>query len=74
VLVAHSSGHAAALRAAEAESDRVSDVVVFGASKPSTPSNGVRTHYVTSGLPTPRAMLELPQLLRTIGIELLDAA
>jgi hypothetical protein len=49
-------------------------VAVFGASKPSTPSNGVRTHYVTSGLPTPRAMLELPQLLRTIGIELLDAA
>jgi hypothetical protein len=25
-------------------------------------------------LPTPHAMLELPQLLRTIGIELLEAA
>ena len=73
VLVAHSSGHAAALRAAEMQSDRVSDVVVFGASPPARPSNGVRTHYIASGLPTPHAMLELPQLLRTIGIELLEA-
>ena len=72
VLVAHSTGHATALRAAEAQHDRVSDVVVFGASAPAKPSNGVRTHYVTSGLPTPHAMLELPQLLRTIGIELLN--
>ena len=74
VLVAHSTGHAAALRAAEAQSDRISDVIVFGASQHAAPSNGVRTHYVTSGLPTPHAMLELPQLLRTIGIELLEAA
>jgi pimeloyl-ACP methyl ester carboxylesterase len=74
VLVAHSSGHAAALRAAEAESDRVSDVVVFGASPPSKPSNGLRMHYISSGLPTPHAMLELTQLLRTIGIELLETA
>jgi pimeloyl-ACP methyl ester carboxylesterase len=74
VLVAHSTGHAAALRAAESQSDRVSDVIVFGASQHAAPSNGVRTHYVTSGLPTPHAMLELPQLLRTIGIELLEAA
>jgi pimeloyl-ACP methyl ester carboxylesterase len=74
VLVAHSTGHTAALRAAESQSDRVSDVIVFGASQHASPSNGVRTHYVTSGLPTPHAMLELPQLLRTIGIELLGAA
>jgi pimeloyl-ACP methyl ester carboxylesterase len=73
VLVAHSSGHAAALRAAESASGRVSDVIVFGASPPAKPSNGVRTHYIASGLPTPHAMLELPQLLRTIGIELLEA-
>jgi pimeloyl-ACP methyl ester carboxylesterase len=73
VLVAHSSGHAAALRAAEVQMDRVSDVVVFGASTRSRPSNGVRTHFVSSGLPTLHAMLELPQLLRTIGIELLEA-
>ena len=72
VVVAHSSGHVAALRAAEAQKDRVSDVVVFGASARVMPSNGVRAHFVTSGLPTPRTMLELPQLLRTIGIELLE--
>jgi pimeloyl-ACP methyl ester carboxylesterase len=72
VVVAHSSGHVAALRAAEAQKDRVSDVVVFGASARVMPSNGVRTHFVTSGLPTPRTMLELPQLLRTIGVELLE--
>jgi pimeloyl-ACP methyl ester carboxylesterase len=72
VLVAHSSGHAAALRAAEAQKDRVSDVVVLGASARAIRSNGVRTHFVTSGLPTAHAMLELPQLLRTIGIELLE--
>jgi len=75
VLVAHSSGHAAALRAAETQHDRVSDVTVFGTSPPpSKPSNGVRKHYIAPGLPTPHAMLELPRLLRTIGIELLDAA
>jgi len=73
VLVAHSSGHAAALRAAETEKDRVSDVVVFGASPRSTPSSGIRTHYIASSLPTPHAMLELPQLLRNIDIELLEA-
>jgi pimeloyl-ACP methyl ester carboxylesterase len=73
VLVAHSSGQTAALRAAEAQQDRVSDVVVFGASSRSAPPNGVRTHYIASGLPTPHAMLELPQLLRTIDIELLGA-
>jgi len=73
VLVAHSTGHAAALRAAEIQQDRVSDVVVFGASPREAPSNGVRTHYIASGLPTPHAMLELPQLLRNIGIELLGA-
>jgi pimeloyl-ACP methyl ester carboxylesterase len=72
VLVAHSSGHVAALRAAEAQKDRVSDVVVFGASARVVPSNGVRTHFAISGWPTPHAMLELPQLLRTIGIELLE--
>lgn len=71
VLVAHSSGHPAALRAAEAASDRVSDVVVFGAPPTSKASNGVRTHYIPSSLPTPHAMLELPQLLGTIGIELI---
>ena len=73
VLIAHSSGLVAALRAAEAQKGRVSDVVVLGPSARVMRSNGVRTHFVTSGLPTPHAMLELPQLLRTIGIELLEA-
>jgi pimeloyl-ACP methyl ester carboxylesterase len=73
VVVTHSSGHVAALRAVEAQKDRVSDLVVFGASAGVMPSNGVRTHFVTSGLPTPHAMLKLPQLLRTIEIELLEA-
>jgi alpha-beta hydrolase superfamily lysophospholipase len=73
VVVTHSSGQVAALRAVEAQKDRVSDLVVFGASAGVMPSNGVRSHFVTSGLPTPHAMLELPQLLRTIEIELLEA-
>ena len=73
VLVAHSTGYAAALRAAETARDRVSDVVVFGVSARAMPSNRVRTHFVASGWPTPHAVLELPQLLRTIEIELLEA-
>jgi pimeloyl-ACP methyl ester carboxylesterase len=72
VLVAHSTGYAAALRAAETVKDRVSDVVVFGVSARVMPSNGLRTHFFASGLPTPHAMLELPRLLRAIGIELLE--
>jgi pimeloyl-ACP methyl ester carboxylesterase len=73
VLVAHSTGYIAALRAAETARDRVSDVVVFGISARVMPSNAVRAHFVGSGWPTPSAMLELPQLLRMIGIELLEA-
>jgi len=73
VLVAHSTGYTAALRAAEAVKDRVSDVVVFGISARAMPSNAIRTHFVGSGLLAPQAMLELPQVLRTIGIELLEA-
>ena len=71
VLVAHSSSHAAARRAAEAQMDRVSDVVVFGASSRSPPSNGVRTHYILNGLPLASNVVELVRLLRTIGIELI---
>jgi pimeloyl-ACP methyl ester carboxylesterase len=71
VLVTHSSGYATALRAAETQLDRVSDVVVFGASPRSTPSNGVRTHYILNGLPLPSGIMELARLLRTIGIELI---
>ena len=74
MLVAHSTGQAAALRAAELQSDRVSDAGGVRRIALCETINGVRTHYVTSGLPTPHAMLELPQLLRTIGIELLEAA
>ena len=69
ILVAHSSGMTRALRAAAAHRDSISDVVIFDAShRPHT--DGLRVHYVSSGWPLLHGMVELPRLLRSIGIEL----
>ena len=69
ILVAHSSGMTRALRAAAAHRDSISDVVIFDASH-RTHIDGLRVHYVSSGWPLLHGMVELPRLLRSIGIEL----
>ena len=69
ILIAHSSGMTRALRAAAAHRDSISDVIIFDAShRPHT--DGLRVHYVSSGWPLLHGMVELPRLLRSIGIEL----
>lgn len=71
VLITHSSGMDQALRAAHMHRERISDVVVFGAPhRPDT--EGLRTHFVSSGWSTFPGIIELPQLLRSIGIELIE--
>jgi pimeloyl-ACP methyl ester carboxylesterase len=72
VLVTHSSGASLASRVAELQKERVSDVVVFDPlHRPKMP-RGVRNHSISSGWSALQAVAELPRLLRTIGIELLD--
>jgi pimeloyl-ACP methyl ester carboxylesterase len=69
VLITHSSGMTRALRAAAAHQHSISDVIVFDA--PHKPqSDGLRVHFVSSGWPLLHGMVELPRLLRSIGIEL----
>jgi pimeloyl-ACP methyl ester carboxylesterase len=72
VLLAHSSSLPLALRVAEDRKERVSDVVVFDATYHAKPKNGVRTHFIYACWPTLAIMTQLPQLLRNIGIELID--
>ena len=69
ILVAHSFGMTRALRAAAAHRELISDVVIFDASH-RTNIDGLRVHYVSSGWPLLHGMVELPRLLRSIGIEL----
>ncbi len=71
VLVTHSLAAEPALRAAEANKTRISDVVVLDA--PRAPdANGVRTHFISSGWPQIYGTMALPQLLREIAIELIE--
>lgn len=72
VLLTHSSGMTRALRAAEAHREWISDVVIFEAPhRPKT--QGLRTHFVSSGWSALHGISELPQLLRSIAIELIEA-
>jgi hypothetical protein len=49
----------------------ISDVIIYEAShRPVTP--GFRTHFVASGWSALHGMIELPQLLRSISIELIE--
>jgi pimeloyl-ACP methyl ester carboxylesterase len=73
VLLTHSSGLPLALRVAEKRKDRVSDLIVFDATSPAKPGNGVRTHFITSGWSALPGLAQLPRVLRGIGIELIDA-
>jgi pimeloyl-ACP methyl ester carboxylesterase len=71
VLITHSSGMMRALRAAELHREWISDVVIFEAPhRPKT--EGLRTHFVSSGWSALHGIIELPQILRSIGIELLE--
>jgi pimeloyl-ACP methyl ester carboxylesterase len=69
VLITHSSGMTSALRAFDAHREWISDVIVFEA--PYRPDAGPRIHLVQSNCSVSHAMIELPRILRDIGIELI---
>jgi pimeloyl-ACP methyl ester carboxylesterase len=69
ILITHSTGMTRALRAAAAHRDSISDVIVFDAPHRRR-TDDLRVHYVSSGWPLLHGMVELPRLLRSIGIEL----
>jgi pimeloyl-ACP methyl ester carboxylesterase len=73
VLVAPASGMQFASAIAEAHKDRVSDVVVFNASHHPDVPPGIRAHFISSGWSLFPALAALPQVLRNIGIELIEA-
>jgi pimeloyl-ACP methyl ester carboxylesterase len=73
VLLAHSSGTPQALRVAALHPEWVSDVVIFEASRRHN-AEGVRAHYVSSGWTLLNGIVELPRILRSIGIELIGEA
>jgi pimeloyl-ACP methyl ester carboxylesterase len=71
VLLTHSSGMTSALRAADAHRERISDVVVFEA--PHRPNMAdPRVHLLASNGSVLQGMIELPRILRNIGIELIE--
>lgn len=73
VLLTHSSGLPLALRVAEDRKQRVSDVIVFDAPRSAAATtNGVRTHFISSGWSALPGIAQLPRLLRNISIELID--
>jgi 3-oxoadipate enol-lactonase len=73
VLVTSASGMQLASAIAETHRDRVSDVVVLDASHhPDVPS-GVRAHFISSVWSLFPASATLPQVLRNIPIELIEA-
>ena len=73
VLVASASGMQLASAIAEAHRDRVSDVVVLNASQHPDVLPGIRAHFISSGWSLFPALAALPQVLRTIPIELIEA-
>jgi pimeloyl-ACP methyl ester carboxylesterase len=73
VLVAPASGMPLASGIAEAHKDWVSDIVVLNASYRSDIPLGVRAHFISSGWSLLFAMAALPQVLRNIRIELIEA-
>ena len=73
VLVASGSGMRLASAIAAAHSDRVSDVVVLDASQHPDVPQGVRAHFISSGWSLFPASAALPQVLRNIPIELIEA-
>jgi pimeloyl-ACP methyl ester carboxylesterase len=71
ILIAHSSSMTRVLGVAYANRELVSDVIIFDANyRPRT--DGLRVHFLSSGWPLLYGMVELPRLLRSIGIELIE--
>jgi pimeloyl-ACP methyl ester carboxylesterase len=73
VLVAPASGTQIALRIAAAHKDWVSDIVLLNASRHADRPADIRVHFIASGWSLFPAITVLPQLLRSIRIELIDA-
>jgi len=73
VLVVSASGLPLASKIAEVHKDWVSDVVVFDASHRPDMPHGIRAHFISSSLSLFFAISALPQVLRNIRIELLEA-
>jgi pimeloyl-ACP methyl ester carboxylesterase len=74
VLLTHSSGLPLALQAAERRRESVSDVVVFDAPHRGQPKSSVRTHFISSGWSALPDLVQLPRILRSICIELVDTS
>ena len=71
ILIAHSSSTTRVLATAQANRELVSDVIIFDARhRPS--ADGLRVHFLQSGWPLFHGIVELPRLLRSIGIELTE--
>jgi hypothetical protein len=71
ILIAHSSSAKRVLATAHANRELVSDVIVFDARhRPS--AEGLRVHFLQSGWPLWHGIVELPPLLRSIGMELTE--
>jgi hypothetical protein len=71
VLITHSSSMTRALRTASAHKEWISDVVVFDAPYRSY-TDGLRIHFISFGWSALDGLIELPRLLRNIGIELIN--
>jgi hypothetical protein len=52
----------------------VSDIVLLNASRHADTPTGIRAHFIASGWSLFPVITELPRLLRSIRIELIDAA
>jgi hypothetical protein len=74
ILVIPASGmhHVSAI--AQAHKDRVSDIVVLNASRHPDVPPGIRSHLISSGWSPLLAIASLPQVLRNIRIELIEAS
>jgi 3-oxoadipate enol-lactonase len=73
VLVTPASGIQLASSIVEAHRDRVSDIVVLNAAHHPDVPPGIPAHFISSGWSLSLAMAALPQVLRDIQIELIEA-
>lgn len=71
ILITHAFSTTLALRTAEMNIDRISDVIVLEASL-AAGSNGVRTHFISSAGLFFCSLAQVPTLLRSIAIELIE--
>jgi pimeloyl-ACP methyl ester carboxylesterase len=74
VLVAPASGRQIALKIAAAHKDWVSDIILLNASLHTDTPAGIRAHFIASGWSWLPVITALPQLLRNIQIELIEAS